>query len=292
MTGTNFISERQRRIWTEFMLRAFEAYSKNEPVGDFCARMEKAGFVLEFVKPSRADGISDKEFFISVMGHLNFKASTSFRTKFPCSNAKLIMDRRKEGYSIEDFHTVIDNKCAQWLGTNYEVSLTPRTLFSKEHFDNYLNQKMHQKASSIQNASYGDTTAAPYVKLTAADKVDTIKYCINEVYRDLQSNTLVISLLPDVHNYLFRIKGLIPPPPGPETEKFVREKLARLKRSGYANGVSNTLKERMRGRNISEDEETRRIIFFGMEYAVASYFKEKGLEAALLDIKEEEFNGQ
>jgi hypothetical protein len=97
-------------------------------------------------------------------------------------------------------------------------------------------------------------------------------------------------MLPDVHNYLFRIKGFTPPPPGPETEKFVAEKLSRLKRTGYPNGTVKTLKETFRGRDISENEETRRIVFFGMEYEVAIYFKDKGLEAALLDVKEEDFN--
>ena len=288
MTDTHFISERQEKIWTEFMLRAFEAYSNNESVAAFCSRMEKAGFVLEFVNPTKTDGISDKEFFISVMGHLNFKAGTAFRTKFPCANSNLVLDRRKEGYSIEDFHQVIDNKCAQWLATSYEVSLTPGILFSKDHFDNYLNQKSRSKGTGVQNAA-GEAAQPVYVKPTPAQRVETIRYCMGEAYRGIQEKALIVPMLPDVYNYLFRIKGLTPTPPGPEVEKFVKEKLSRLKKSGYANGAIKTLRETLRGRNISENEETRRIVFFGMEYEVAAYFKVKGLEAALLDVKEEEF---
>lgn len=60
-------------------------------------------------------------------------------------NMKLIRDRWNEGYRLEQFKAVIDIKCAQWLGTEKEQFLKPKTLFSESHFDDYLNQKPDDK---------------------------------------------------------------------------------------------------------------------------------------------------
>ena len=45
----------------------------------------------------------------------------------------------KEGYTVNDFKTVIDKKCREWKGTKLEKYLTPKTLFAPSHFDTYLN---------------------------------------------------------------------------------------------------------------------------------------------------------
>lgn len=49
----------------------------------------------------------------------------------------LIKQRLNEGYIIEDFYKVIDNKTTEWIGTDYEDYLRPITLFS-DNFENYL----------------------------------------------------------------------------------------------------------------------------------------------------------
>ena len=50
------------------------------------------------------------------------------------------MSRLNEKYTIEDFNKVIDNKCLEWLGTDFEKFLRPETLFGSK-FESYLNQK-------------------------------------------------------------------------------------------------------------------------------------------------------
>jgi hypothetical protein len=40
---------------------------------------------------------------------------------------------------VEDFYKVIDHKVKEWIGTNMEAYLTPNTLFSPSHFEDYLN---------------------------------------------------------------------------------------------------------------------------------------------------------
>lgn len=64
----------------------------------------------------------------------NFKASSE-KTK------KLIHARLKEGFTLKDFKTVIDIKCAEWLhDEKMETYLRPETLFGTK-FEGYLNQK-------------------------------------------------------------------------------------------------------------------------------------------------------
>ena len=80
----------------------------------------------------------DKNIYIDVIEYLNEKAGTKYRAS--SSKTKTLINARiREGYKLEDFKTVIDNKCADWLNTDYAKFLRPETLFSPK-FEGYLNQ--------------------------------------------------------------------------------------------------------------------------------------------------------
>lgn len=73
-----------------------------------------------------------------IIEYLNQKTGSKFKpTTKPYVQA--IRSRLKEGYTVEDFKTVIDKKCREWKGTKLEKYLTPKTLFAPSHFDTYLN---------------------------------------------------------------------------------------------------------------------------------------------------------
>ena len=75
---------------------------------------------------------------IEIIGYLNLKTGSKFKpTTKPYVQA--IRSRLKEGYTVDDFKTVIDKKCREWKGTKLEKYLTPKTLFAPSHFDTYLN---------------------------------------------------------------------------------------------------------------------------------------------------------
>ncbi len=97
--------------------------------------------------------MSDGEIVEKVIGHLNEVAGTNYRATTE-SYVKLVRARLKDGYSIDDFMTIIDKKCGEWLGTPYAAYLKPTTLFSKSHFDTYLNQP--EPNSGKKGASYDD----------------------------------------------------------------------------------------------------------------------------------------
>ena len=52
--------------------------------------------------------------------------------------------RLKEGFTVEDFKTVIDKKVDEWKGTELEQYLRPDTLFGTK-FESYLNQNIIKK---------------------------------------------------------------------------------------------------------------------------------------------------
>lgn len=89
----------------------------------------------------------DPQLVIEIIGYLNERASSAFKPQG--KNTDLIRARLREGYAKEDFFKVIDNKIAEWSGTEYEKFLRPITLFSKEKFDNYLNQKNAKPSSKV-----------------------------------------------------------------------------------------------------------------------------------------------
>ena len=73
-----------------------------------------------------------------IIEYLNIKTGSKFKaTTKPYIQA--IRSRLKEGYTVDDFKTVIDKKCREWKGTKLEKYLTPKTLFAPSHFDTYLN---------------------------------------------------------------------------------------------------------------------------------------------------------
>ena len=75
---------------------------------------------------------------IEIIEYLNIKTGSKFKaTTKPYIQA--IRSRLKEGYTVDDFKTVIDKKCREWKGTKLEKYLTPKTLFAPSHFDIYLN---------------------------------------------------------------------------------------------------------------------------------------------------------
>lgn len=75
---------------------------------------------------------------IDIIEYLNLKTGSKFKpTTKPYVQA--IRSRLKEGYTVNDFKTVIDKKCREWKGTKLEKYLTPKTLFAPSHFDTYLN---------------------------------------------------------------------------------------------------------------------------------------------------------
>ena len=72
-----------------------------------------------------------------IIEYLNGKTGKQYRYTTP-KTRELIKARWKEGFSLNDFKKVIDNKTLEWKNTKWENYLRPVTLFSTK-FESYLN---------------------------------------------------------------------------------------------------------------------------------------------------------
>lgn len=79
--------------------------------------------------------------------YLNEKAGTKYKSSSK-NTTKHIKARLNDGYTLEDFKSVIDKKCSEWLNTDMEKYLCPDTLFGPK-FEKYLNQKIIHKNIGI-----------------------------------------------------------------------------------------------------------------------------------------------
>ena len=74
----------------------------------------------------------------NIINYLNNLLGVKFRPGVS-KTQELIKARLKEGFTEEDFYTVIDKKYAEWHGTEFEKYMRPSTLFGTK-FEGYLNQ--------------------------------------------------------------------------------------------------------------------------------------------------------
>lgn len=84
--------------------------------------------------------ISNTNTIKEIIDYLNKKTNSHYKYNIK-STISSISERLKEGFTLEDFKIVIDKKCDEWLGTEYEKFLRPSTLFRPSKFESYLNQK-------------------------------------------------------------------------------------------------------------------------------------------------------
>ncbi|MEB7677865.1 conserved phage C-terminal domain-containing protein [Staphylococcus saprophyticus] len=80
-----------------------------------------------------------------IVNYLNEKTGKHY--KHTTNKTQTVIKARwNEGFEEDDFRRVIDNKVAEWKGTDMEKFLRPETLFGNK-FEGYLNQQSSNKES-------------------------------------------------------------------------------------------------------------------------------------------------
>ena len=85
----------------------------------------------------------------AIIDYFNERVGTHYTYRNKSINSQ-INARLAEGFTVEDFKTVIDNKVSGWKGTEWEQYLRPKTLFAPSHFENYLNELQGKKADTSE----------------------------------------------------------------------------------------------------------------------------------------------
>ena len=82
---------------------------------------------------------SKEDFYSEIISWLNIKIGANYKVGSKTSQS-LIDARLEEGYTLNDFITVINKMSNEWYGTENEKNLQPKTLFGA-NFKKYLNFK-------------------------------------------------------------------------------------------------------------------------------------------------------
>lgn len=76
--------------------------------------------------------------YVEIVDYLNEKCGTKYKATTEKTKS-MIRARWSEGFRVDDFKRVIDNKSSEWQGTDMQKYLRPETLFGNK-FEGYLNQ--------------------------------------------------------------------------------------------------------------------------------------------------------
>src|SRR5699024_8388563 len=86
--------------------------------------------------------------YSEIVEYLNLKADKQYRATTKKTQS-LIKARVNEGFGVDDFKKVIDNKAAEWKNDNdMNKFLRPETLFGNK-FEGYLNQEVKKSLVDI-----------------------------------------------------------------------------------------------------------------------------------------------
>ena len=86
---------------------------------------------------------------MDIIDYLNKKTSKGY--KYSKTSLKYIRGRLNEDFTLKDFKTVIDNKTDEWLNDKkMNQYLRPKTLFSQDKFEGYLNQSSCSAINTLQ----------------------------------------------------------------------------------------------------------------------------------------------
>lgn len=104
-------------------------------------------------------GESDRSLENAIIQVFNKKTGLDYRVDGAIS--ALIQELVKMEFTVQDFAHVIDVKTDDWKGTEQEKWLSPMTLFKKDKFQTYRNQKIKTKTNknatlNIQGKGYGE----------------------------------------------------------------------------------------------------------------------------------------
>lgn len=94
---------------------------------------------------------TDNATYKQIVDYLNEKTGKSFKSTTRATQT-VIRARLAEGFTVEDFKTVIDKKSMQWKDDQKMAAyLRPETLFAAKHFESYLNEKSVSTSSGKKN---------------------------------------------------------------------------------------------------------------------------------------------
>lgn len=148
--STSYIQERSMLSVEEN--NGYKLYPKCTPsIGEYS--IDKVSIIKDTMSPK-----GSLHFSVDVISYLNDNAKTNFRNGIK-KTIGLIDARKKEGFTLDDFKKVIDNKVTEWKNNSDMCKyLRPETLFGNK-FESYLNQKVSAQTRKAQTLAESNREA-------------------------------------------------------------------------------------------------------------------------------------
>ncbi|RVU69796.1 hypothetical protein EJK17_11175, partial [Lactobacillus xujianguonis] len=128
-----------------------------ETTSDTNKNNDKSQMTYQQSRSTKKEDKSESIPYQQIIDYLNQKTGAHYKPSSK-ANQRLIKARFKEGYKLDDFKTVIDNKAFDWQGTPYWKYMRPSTLFGASKFDGYLNaNNLNQTRNTPASGGYGGT---------------------------------------------------------------------------------------------------------------------------------------
>lgn len=144
-----------RNIISDFWERGIDLPFCNGRYGDESCN-ESCNESYDNENENENDNDNDNDIYISIVEYLNEKSGRNFKPSI-AKTKSVINARIKEGFTLDDFKIVIDKKCADWMGKDYEKYIRPQTLFGTK-FEAYLNERKTERSGNNGQASGNNGT--------------------------------------------------------------------------------------------------------------------------------------
>jgi uncharacterized phage protein (TIGR02220 family) len=148
--------------------------TKEKQANQASARIAKANqATLKQVQANQAVNVyvnenENENVFKEIINYLNNVCGTNFKHSSKQTQS-LIKARMNEGFTVEDFKTVIYKKYFEWSCSDMSKHLIPQTLFGNK-FEGYLNQVINKTLTKGEkNARVSDDIIGSFGKINEAD---------------------------------------------------------------------------------------------------------------------------
>lgn len=102
--------------------------------------------------PPMPSSVQDAPFWLQCLAALNDLLGTAYTT-MP-EKCRHMLERSAATFTVAQVRSMVEFKREEWTGTKYRKGLTPNTLFSPDHFEQYMHQAQAEREEAARYAEY------------------------------------------------------------------------------------------------------------------------------------------
>lgn len=130
-----------------------DAYAYAQASELFDAEKElEIGVEVPPYSPPKPCSLEDAPFWLQCLAAFNDLMGTTYTT-MP-EKCRHMLERSAATFTVAQVRSMVEFKREEWTGTKYRKGLTPNTLFSPDHFEQYMHQAQAEEKEAGDYAAY------------------------------------------------------------------------------------------------------------------------------------------